>query len=57
MFDGMKVDFSKGLSPHFQINHSFHLGSQVLPSAYTFGAVYAVDQNVSARPDCDKLFV
>ncbi|KAJ3353897.1 translocase of outer mitochondrial membrane [Allomyces javanicus] len=43
MFDGLKVDIGKGMSPTFQVNHAFHLGSQAQPNSYTFGAVVAED--------------
>ena len=39
-FDGAKFDFSKGLSPNFQVSHGFTMGSQVAPSQYQFGAFY-----------------
>lgn len=41
LFDGAKFDFGKMLSPTFQVQHNFALGSQVQPALYSFGAVYA----------------
>eukprot|EP00158_Paraphelidium_tribonemae_P001661 Partr_v1_DN24664_c0_g2_i1_m59785 putative Translocase of outer mitochondrial membrane 40 homolog len=40
LFDGMKFDMSKGFSPNFNVTHSFHLGSQSLPSSYSFGSFF-----------------
>jgi mitochondrial import receptor subunit TOM40 len=41
-FDGGRADLNKSLSinPVFQVQHSFHLGSQVAPSSYSFGAIF-----------------
>lgn len=45
-FEGGKAELAKGLSPNFQVSHSFSLGSssmaasQNAPSAYHFGAVF-----------------
>ena len=43
LFDGAKFDFSKALSQSgsFSVLHSIHLGSQVSPSSYSFGATFA----------------
>lgn len=45
MFDGARADLNKSLSvnPAFQVSHSFTLGSQTVPPAYNFGAVYATN--------------
>lgn len=41
LFEGGKADLAKGLSPNFQVAHSFSLGSgQQAPSLYHFGSVY-----------------
>ena len=39
-FEGGKADLAKGLSPNFQVAHSFSIGSGMVPSLYHFGAVY-----------------
>jgi mitochondrial import receptor subunit TOM40 len=41
-FDGGRADLNKSLSinPIFQVQHSFHLGSQFAPSSYSFGAIF-----------------
>lgn len=41
LFEGGKAELAKGLSPNFQISHSFNLGSSTMPPVYHFGAVYA----------------
>lgn len=43
IFDGARADLTKSLSmnPLFQVTHSFSLGSQTLPSSYSFGAIFA----------------
>lgn len=43
-FEGGKADLSKGLSPNFQISHSFFMGSATLPASYHFGALYATER-------------
>lgn len=45
-FDGGKAELAKGLSPNFQVSHSFTFGggSASQPSAYHFGALYATEQ-------------
>jgi mitochondrial import receptor subunit TOM40 len=40
VFEGGKADLAKGLSPNFQVAHSFSLGTAGAPSLYHFGAVY-----------------
>ena len=44
-FDGARADLSKSLSmnPHFNVTHSFSLGSQTAPASYHFGAMFAND--------------
>ena len=41
IFDGLKVDVHKPLSPEFQVSHKFQLGSVAASSTYQFGAVFA----------------
>ncbi|KAH9945934.1 mitochondrial import receptor subunit tom40 [Epithele typhae] len=45
-FDGARADLSKSLSmnPHFNVTHSFNLGSQTAPPSYHFGALFANDK-------------
>lgn len=40
LFEGGKADLAKGLSPNFQVAHSFSIGTGMVPSLYHFGAVY-----------------
>lgn len=40
LFDGAKADISKGLSPTFQVSHSFSMGSSTSPPNYSFGGVF-----------------
>lgn len=40
LFEGGKADLAKGLSPNFQVAHSFSIGTGMFPSLYHFGAVY-----------------
>jgi len=41
LFDGLKVDFGAGMSPHFQVSQSFALLSPPNPSTYTLSSIYA----------------
>ncbi len=45
-FSGIKVLINKGLSPHFQVNHSLTLSSSE-SAGYRFGATYAGHNKVS----------
>lgn len=42
-FEGAKVTLNKGLSSHFQVNHSLALSSQT-PGTYHFGVTYVGDK-------------
>lgn len=42
-FEGAKLTLNKGLSSHFQVNHSLALSSQA-PGTYHFGATYVGDK-------------
>lgn len=46
LFDGAKADLSKGLSPNFQVSHSYTLGSMMIPPSYHFGAIYVNGQHL-----------
>ena len=39
-FEGGKADLAKGLSPNFQVSHSFTLGTPMSPPSYHFGAAF-----------------
>ena len=45
-FDGIRATFNKGLSHHFQVTHSFALGT-MQRSGYKFGATYAGTKQLS----------
>ena len=46
-FEGGKADLAKGLSPNFQVSHSFFLGGgSGAPQSYHFGALYADEHHV-----------
>jgi hypothetical protein len=40
LFDGVRVDFAKPLNENYSLHHSFQMGSQIVPSLYSFQAVY-----------------
>lgn len=46
-FDGLKFNFSRMVSPHFQAQHAFNFGAsdEHTPDAYTFQPVYIGNQN------------
>lgn len=53
LFDGAKADIAKGLSPNFQVSHSFNLGSIAAPQSYSFGSIFVAGSHLMhALVDC-----
>lgn len=45
-FDGGKAELAKGLSPNFQVSHSFTMGTPNQPATYHFGAVFVAGKHL-----------
>lgn len=45
-FDGGKAELAKGLSPNFQVSHSFTMATATQPATYHFGAVFVAGKHL-----------